>query len=186
MNKQQEMLEIVDENDQVIGQETRTKIHKEGLLHREIHVFFVTPKKEVIFQHRSKNKETFPDKLASMVGGHVELKSTYEETAIKETEEETGIVLSNKDLVFLTKIRNKIIDEFTNLINYAIVYEYGYLYKGAIENLKIEEGDSYGFEAFTINKLENLSEEEKARFIPAVVSKERMEIYKKAISLLVK
>lgn len=36
-----EMLEVVDENDNVIGLETRTKVHEQGLLHREIHIFLL-------------------------------------------------------------------------------------------------------------------------------------------------
>jgi isopentenyldiphosphate isomerase len=42
MSNPLEMLEIVDENDNVIGLETREKVHREGLLHREIHIWFVT------------------------------------------------------------------------------------------------------------------------------------------------
>lgn len=81
------ILDIVDENDQIIGQATRDKIHRQGLLHREIHVYFITPQQEIIFQHRAKDKETFPDLLDATVGGHVEIGDSYELTAIKETEE---------------------------------------------------------------------------------------------------
>ena len=65
-------LNIVDENDQIIGEDTRENIHRKGLLHREIHVWFYTPKSEIVFQHRAKNKDTFPDLLDATVGGHVE------------------------------------------------------------------------------------------------------------------
>lgn len=64
-----EMLEVVDENDNIIGFETRAKVHEQGLLHREIHIFFITPNGEVIFQHRAKDKDTYPDKLDATVGG---------------------------------------------------------------------------------------------------------------------
>ena len=56
-------LNIIDENGKIIGEDTRKNIHKNGLLHREINVYFYTPQGEIIFQHRSKNKETFPDLL---------------------------------------------------------------------------------------------------------------------------
>ena len=45
----EKMLEIVDENDQVIGIQSRKEIHEKGLLHREIHVLFITPEKDIIF-----------------------------------------------------------------------------------------------------------------------------------------
>ena len=41
----EEKLNIVDENDEIIGEEARGKIHKDGLLHRETHVWFLTPNK---------------------------------------------------------------------------------------------------------------------------------------------
>ena len=72
MNNQLELLEIINEHDEVIGLETRGKIHQDGLLHREIHVWFITPNGEIIFQHRAKDKDTYPDKLDATVGGHVE------------------------------------------------------------------------------------------------------------------
>lgn len=98
-----EMLEVINENDNIIGLETRSKIHQDGLLHREIHIWFLTPKSEIIFQHRAKDKDTHPDKLDATVGGHVEPKMSYEETAIKECKEETGIDIDLNKLVFLKK-----------------------------------------------------------------------------------
>lgn len=109
MSNPLEMLEVVDENDNIIGLETREKVHKDGLLHREIHVFFLTPQGEIIFQHRAKDKDTYPDKLDATVGGHVDPDMTYEETAIKECREETGIDIDVNKLLFLTKMRKKVL-----------------------------------------------------------------------------
>ncbi len=36
-----EILNIVNENDEVVGEDTRENIHKKGLLHREINVFVI-------------------------------------------------------------------------------------------------------------------------------------------------
>lgn len=109
-----EMLEVVDENDNVIGFETRAKIHREGLLHREIHVWFLTPEGEIVFQHRAKDKDTYPDKLDATVGGHVESNMSYEDTAIKECKEETGnkfisLILNENMLNFFDKAKNILI-----------------------------------------------------------------------------
>ena len=100
MSNQLEMLEVVDENDNVIGLETRGKIHQNGLLHREIHIWFLTPKSEIIFQHRSKNKDTYPNKLDATVGGHVNPNMSYKETAIKECREETGLDIDPDDFSY--------------------------------------------------------------------------------------
>ena len=77
-------LNIIDEDGKIIGEETRENIHNRGLLHREIHVWFYTAKDEIIFQHREKDKDTYPDLLDATVGGHVEIGSDYENTALQE------------------------------------------------------------------------------------------------------
>lgn len=86
-----EYLNIVDEDDNIIGQETRSEVHRLGLLHHEVHVYFITSNKEIIFQHRAKDKDFYPDLLDATVGGHVDLGDDYKETAIREVEEETGL-----------------------------------------------------------------------------------------------
>lgn len=180
MDEYKQMLEVVDEEDNVIGLETRVKIHKEGLLHREIHVFFFTPNNEIIFQHRAKDKETYPDKLDATVGGHVEPGDSYEKTAIKESKEETGINIDHKKLILLAKIKRKSFDKVTGLINNTIRSQYAYLYEGSISELKIEEGKAEGFEVWKIEDLSHLSEDNKERFIQLFLSEDMMKLYNKA------
>jgi isopentenyldiphosphate isomerase len=186
MSNPLEMLEVIDENDNVVGLETRAKIHQDGLLHREIHIWFLTPNEEIIFQHRSKDKDTYPDKLDATVGGHVEPKMSYEETAIKECKEETGIDINLNKLLLLTKMRNKSFDEVTKLTNNTIRSQYAYLYEGPISDLQVEEGKAEGFEAWKINDLPNLSEEDKSKFIPHILGENMLELFNRAKELLIK
>lgn len=180
MSNQLEMLEVIDENDNVIGLETRAKVHQEGLLHREIHIWFLTPNGEIIFQHRAKDKDTYPDKLDATVGGHVEPKMSYEETAVKECKEETGIDIDISKLLFLAKLRKKSFDEVTKLTNNTIRSQYAYLYEGLISDLQIEEGKAEGFEAWKIDDLSNLSEENRTKFIGLILREDMLELFNKA------
>ena len=84
-------LSIIDESGKIIGERTREEIHTKGLLHKEIHVWLYTPKGEIIFQHREKDKDTYPNLLDATVGGHVEIGEDYDHAALKELQEETGI-----------------------------------------------------------------------------------------------
>ena len=177
MSNPLEMLEIIDENDNVVGIETREKIHKEGLLHREIHIWFLTPKAEIVFQHRAKDKDTYPDKLDATVGGHVEPKMSYEETAVKECKEETGIDIVLEKLVFLRKMRKKSFDEATGLTNNTIRSQYAYLYDGSISDLEIEDGKAEGFEAWKIDDLSHLSETDKNKFIPLILQQDMLDVF---------
>ncbi|MBU0636967.1 NUDIX domain-containing protein [Patescibacteria group bacterium] len=66
-----------------------------------------TPKGEIIFQHREKDKDTYPDLLDATVGGHVEIGSDYENSAFQELEEETGIKATKDNFAFIQMIRSK-------------------------------------------------------------------------------
>ena len=118
------ILNVVDEAGNIIGQDTRENIHKKGLLHREVHVWFYTPKGEIVFQLRGKNKDTFPDLLDASVGGHVELGSDYVDTALKETLEETGIGASKNELHLIKTLHKKGEDPVTGMINNVISVKY--------------------------------------------------------------
>ncbi|MCK5320595.1 NUDIX domain-containing protein [Candidatus Parcubacteria bacterium] len=165
---EKEKLNIVDENDNILGTEDRKIIHEKGLLHREVHVHFVNFENGIIFQHRAKDKDTFPDLLDATVGGHVEIGDSYEGTAIKETFEETGVKISEKDLIIIDKIHKSSKDEVTGMINHAFQKEFIYIYNGSVDDLKVEEGKALGFEIWPIKKLMNLNDDEKSKFIPCV------------------
>lgn len=186
MGNQLEMLEVIDEDDNTIGLETRAKIHQDGLLHREIHVWFITPDGEIIFQHRAKDKDTYPDKLDATVGGHVEPNMSYKETAIKECKEETGVDIDIKNLVFLAKIKKRSFDNATGLTNNTIRSQYAYLYSGLINDLQIEKGKAQGFEAWKIEDLSDLSKADKERFISVFLSNDMLHLFNKAKDALIK
>ena len=177
-------LNIVDESGKIVGEETRENIHNQGLLHREIHVWFYTPKGEIIFQHREKDKDTYPDLLDATVGGHVEIGSDYENTALQELAEETGIKVEKNNLAFIQMVRSKTFDAVTNKTNNVIRAIYAYRYKGKVEDLKIEKGKAIGFESWSLEKIFNISDEDKKRFIPSIFEKQNLEIFAKVKKLL--
>lgn len=163
------ILNIVNDNDEIIGPASRAKIHELGLLHREVNIYFITPNNEIIFQHRSSNKDTYPNLLDASVGGHVEIGDSYEATAIKEIFEEAGLKLELDNLMPIKKSRRTVTDAVTGRINNTFNYRFAYIFKGEISDLKIEAGEGQGFESWPLNKLLALSEKEKSRFIPAVL-----------------
>lgn len=166
-----EYLNIVDEDDNIIGQETRSEVHRLGLLHREVHVYFITPNKEIIFQHRAKDKDSYPDLLDATVGGHVDLGDDYKEIAIREVEEETGLKIDLKDLIFLSKDRNgPLNDPKTGTTNSTWKENYIYTFSGQLSDLRVEEGKAIGFESWPMDKLKNISEAEREKFIPYVLN----------------
>ena len=178
------ILNIVDEGGKIVGEDTRKNIHSKGLLHREIHVWFYTPKKEIIFQLRGKNKDTFPNLLDATVGGHVEIGEDFWDAALKEMSEETGVRARKDDLKLITKLRKTAKDPVTKMTNNVIRAVYAYEYKGKLDGLQVEGNKAQGFEKWSVNQLiKGLSQVEKKRFIPSMLNNEYIEIYKRILKL---
>lgn len=175
------ILNVLDEQGNIVGQASREEIHQKGLLHAEVHVWFYTSAEEIIFQHRSKEVETYPDLLDATVGGHVEMGQTYLEAALMEIREEVGLEVTPEELKLIAVTLDDSFDPITQRKNHPRREVYAYQFKGDLSELKIEEGKSVGFEAWPIGKLLNLTEEEKERFIPSSVDEKRLNIFKKIL-----
>lgn len=67
-----ELFDIVDEDDQVIGQATRGEVHRnKKLIHRSVGVCVFNSKGELFLQKRSQTKDTDPGKWTISCSGHV-------------------------------------------------------------------------------------------------------------------
>ena len=87
-----EYLDLVNENDEVIGKEDRDIIYKNGWRNfRVINIMIFTSDNKIIVPKRSANRRVFPNCYDCSVGGHVSSGETYEQAAYRELEEELGI-----------------------------------------------------------------------------------------------
>ena len=87
-----ELFDVVDEEDKVVRQEVRDVVHREDLIHRAIHVFVFNKRKELFLQKRSRLKDKHPGVWDSSAAGHLNSGEGYQETAVRELEEELGVV----------------------------------------------------------------------------------------------
>jgi isopentenyl-diphosphate delta-isomerase len=87
-----EYLDLVDENDNVVGKKKRSEVYAENLSNfRVVNAFIVNSKGEIWIPRRAANKRIFPLCLDMSMGGHVESGENYEDTLQRETEEELNI-----------------------------------------------------------------------------------------------
>ena len=89
----EEIFDVVDANDQVIGQKPRSEVHRLGLRHRAIHLLVFNARGELFLQKRSMKKDCFPDTSDSSVSGHVDAGEAYDDCALREPREEIGLDL---------------------------------------------------------------------------------------------
>jgi 16S rRNA (adenine1518-N6/adenine1519-N6)-dimethyltransferase len=89
--KGDEIFDVVDENDQGIGQATRTEVHAGKLLHRAVHIFIYNKRGDLLLQKRSVLKDRCPGVWDSSVSGHLDAGENYLSAAVRELHEEMGI-----------------------------------------------------------------------------------------------
>jgi isopentenyl-diphosphate delta-isomerase len=86
----EELFDVVDASDRVIGQAPRREVHAKKLSHRAVHVLVHDATGRLFLQQRSLSKDTFPGSWDSSCSGHVDAGETYVEAAVRELGEELG------------------------------------------------------------------------------------------------
>lgn len=86
----EEMFDVVDERDQVVGRRPRGEVHRLGLLHRAVHVLVFNAAGQVFLQKRSMMKDCHPGTWDSSASGHVDAGEVYDACAVRELREELG------------------------------------------------------------------------------------------------
>jgi isopentenyl-diphosphate delta-isomerase type 1 len=86
-----ELFDVVDISDRVVGTARRGDVHANGWLHRAVHVLVCREDGAVFLQKRSMQKDSQPGKWDSSSSGHLDSGEGYEAAAVRELEEELGI-----------------------------------------------------------------------------------------------
>jgi isopentenyldiphosphate isomerase len=87
-----ELFDIVNERDEVVGRAPRREVHARGLWHRAIHVLVFNAAGQVFLQKRSMRKDTAAGLWDSSCSGHVDAGEDYDASAIRELGEELGFI----------------------------------------------------------------------------------------------
>ncbi len=104
-----EVLDVVDANDNVVGQATREECHKQFLRHRAVQIFVFDLNGNIFVQKRSKKKDVFPSMYEASCSGHVQTGEAYRQAAVRELAEELGITHQEHELkeLFTFKLQAK-------------------------------------------------------------------------------
>ena len=88
----EEIFDVVDAGDEVIGQAPRAEVHRMGWRHRAAHILVFNSRGEVFVQQRSLAKDMSPGQWDTSAAGHLDTGETYDACALRELGEELGIV----------------------------------------------------------------------------------------------
>ncbi|NJK91879.1 MAG: NUDIX domain-containing protein [Blastochloris sp.] len=87
----EDIFDIVNTQDQVIGSAPRSVVHREGHLHRATHVWLYNTQGQLLIQLRAASKDKHPSVWDSSACGHVDSGEDYHRAARRETCEELGL-----------------------------------------------------------------------------------------------
>ena len=116
-----EIIDIVDENDNIIGKAPREEVRQKILLHRCAMVFVFNSNEEIFVHLRTPTKKIYPSYYDMACGGGMGPGERYETAAYRESSEELG--LKNQKLEFLFKARHKSALENSFVSVYKTVYD---------------------------------------------------------------
>jgi isopentenyl-diphosphate delta-isomerase type 1 len=143
MNAENEIYNIVDENDCIIGEASRKYIHENKLLHRSVHIFVFNSRKELFLQKRAFSKDENPGLWDTSSAGHVDAGESYEDCAHRELWEELNIKAVLKTLMKIPACQETYgehVQVYTCVTDDAIQVNQEEISEGAFFNLaKIQE-----------------------------------------------
>jgi isopentenyl-diphosphate delta-isomerase len=88
-----EVFDVVDENDLVVGQSTRVEVHRRKLWHRAVHAWVFNAAGQIFLQKRSMAKDMAPGCWDSSCSGHLDAGEYYDAAIVRELGEEIGLFL---------------------------------------------------------------------------------------------
>jgi isopentenyldiphosphate isomerase len=86
-----EIIDIVDEHDDVVGTSPRAEAYARGLRHRCAFVLVRDAQDRIFVHRRTARKLVFPSLHDMFVGGVLGAGETYDDAALREAEEELGV-----------------------------------------------------------------------------------------------
>lgn len=129
-----EYFDVLDEFGNKTGAiKERSAVHRDGDWHAAVNIFIVNSQNEVLQQRRAADKDSYPNMWDLSCGGHVVTGEDYETAAVRELEEELGVVVKPENLMKIGEFKTSSRPQ-PNFINNSI--ERVYLLRGGIGNLR--------------------------------------------------
>ncbi|WP_111707947.1 NUDIX hydrolase [Lutibacter citreus] len=148
-----EYIDLLDKNGNKTGKTClKSEAHKKGLLHASTHIWIFNNKSEIIIQKRAKNKDTFPNLWDVSVAGHISAGEKPETSALREVEEEIGLLLTIEQLDFISIFKKKV-KHHVNLIDNEIHHIYMCNINFDFDSLKVQKEEVSEIKLITLKKL---------------------------------
>lgn len=141
-----ELWDLLDKEGNPLGiTHVRSGVLPQGAYHRTVEIFTVNSQGQLLVTLRDPNKETYPD-MWEITGGSVVAGEDSMTAAIRELQEETGIIRTEDDMIFLT----------TNPGHTALMDIYLTFCDTDISDLTMQEGETVDAKWVTFEEYEQM------------------------------
>lgn len=113
----EEMFDVCNADDEVIGQAPRSEVHARQWLHRAVHIWIWTTDGRLLVHLRSASKDEYPGCYTSSASGHLAVGEDYEPAAHRELDEELGL---RGRLTYCTKLPGSAATAFEHTVLYEL------------------------------------------------------------------
>lgn len=147
-----ELLDVVDENNELTGKAMdRDVIHDQEILHREVAVWIMNEKGEVLIQKRSATKKNEPN-MWGVTAGHLAVNEEPTLGMLREMKEEIGINVLKEELELLS------IEKCDDVNNKCFVYMYFYQTDKKQEEYVLQKEEVSYVKYVTVEELKIISQ----------------------------
>lgn len=150
----EEILDIVDENDNVIGKDTRYNIHHSRSWHRGIHVIVLNGKGEMLLQLRGSDRDKYPNTYDLSVSEHSTPGESYEQAAKRGLIEELGITDATPRKILHLRMEYGPCDR-------SITVLFKLIYDGKI---KMDERETVSTKFIPVDEVKKMINDDKVKF----------------------
>ena len=148
-----EYIDILNKKGEPTGETClKSEAHKKGIYHASAHIWIFDNDKNVLIQKRAANKDTFPNLWDISVAGHISAGEAPLTSALREVEEEIGMIIS-KEQLHLIGTSKKSVQHHANLIDNELHYIYVCEIAFNINSLKIQKEEVSALQSIHLNDL---------------------------------
>lgn len=162
-----EKIDVLDNKGNKTGEvKLKSEAHRDGDWHKAVHVWIVNSKGEILLQLRSKDKDTHPDCWDISAAGHVSAGEDSITSAMRETEEELGVILEPRDFLFIGSVIQQVVLNNGAIINNEFNDIYIVRANFDLSSLKIQKEEIDDVRYISKEELKTWVEEERENLVP--------------------
>lgn len=100
-----ELIDVLNEDLSFKMTALKSVAHKNGWFHASVHIWLYTQNSELLIQKRAANKIAFPNLWDVSVAGHISAGENKTTSALREIEEEIGLVYEERAMEYIGTIK---------------------------------------------------------------------------------